>query len=206
MLGICLRSGQVAIHGTDHRSFGRKPFLQPMNDPLTMLAPDEWGGDLRPTNAICELFDFLDYVLFWGEDRDGQYRWVNVANVLNFGFNRREEMLGRTDQDLCSPHIAAHFRLDDEMVLAGQRVIHRIELVDYHDHTARWCVTCKLPVTDRHGKIIGTTGISRPLKPGAADWEGMPLGKAVSQPQPAFWRTHPEPCSRPAGRPVGAHV
>ena len=151
-----------------------------MNDPLTMLALADWSEDLRPTSAVCELFDFLDDVLFWVKDREGRYRWVNVANLLNFGFGRREEILGKTDEDLCSPHIAAHFRMDDELVLAGQRVIHRIELVDYHDHTARWCVTCKLPVTDAHGKTIGTTGISRPVKPGDVDWEGVPLGKAVS--------------------------
>ena len=151
-----------------------------MKNPIAKLTLEDWSADMRPTRAVCELFDFLDDVFFWVKDWEGRYRWVNVANLLNFGLSRREEVLGKTDEDLCSPHVAAHFRVDDELVLAGGRVIHRIELVDYHDRTVRWCVTCKLPVTDRKGKIIGTTGVTRPVKEGTVDWEGVPLGKAVS--------------------------
>lgn len=101
------------------------------SNPAGMLTLEGWGADLQPTRAVCELFDFLDDVFFWVKDREGRYRWVNVANLLNFGFSRREDVLGKTDADLCSSHVAAHFRADDELVLAGRRVIHRIELVDY---------------------------------------------------------------------------
>lgn len=151
-----------------------------MTSPLIEFGLKDWGADLQPTQAVCELLDFLDDVFFWVKDREGRYCWVNLANLFNFGLTRREEVLGKTDADLCSPHTAAHFRLDDELVLAGQRILHRIEPVDYVDHTVRWCVTCKLPIADRRGRIIGTTGISRPVRSGAVDWEGMPLGKAMS--------------------------
>ena len=65
------------------------------------------------------------------------------------------------------------------MVFTGRSVLNRIELVGRFDHTARWCVTCKLPLRDVEGSIIGAAGITRPIKSGGEDWLGMPLGKVV---------------------------
>jgi transcriptional regulator GlxA family with amidase domain len=70
--------------------------------------------------------------------------------------------------------------MDDERVLAGERIISRVELVGRFDHTARWCVTSKIPVHDATGRVVGTAGVTRPLneqKPGTpAD---SPLSAAI---------------------------
>ena len=132
-----------------------------------------------PSQAVCELFDFLEDVVFWIKDRAGRYQWVNVTNFLNLGLSRREDVLGKTDFDLLPAHLAARFRADDDRVLRGQAIANRIELIGAFDHTARWSVTFKLPLRDARGRVVGTVGIARPLKPGGADWDGLPLGTVI---------------------------
>ncbi len=134
---------------------------------------------LGPARAACELFDHLEDVVFWIKDPAGRYAWVNAANFLALGFARREDVLGKTDFDLSPPHIAAQFRADDLLVLAGQRIVKRIELIGRFDHTARWSVTFKLPVRNARGRVIGTAGITRPLEPTGENWAGLPLGAVM---------------------------
>jgi PAS fold len=93
---------------------------------------------------VAELFDYVEGVLLWMKDANGRYQWVNTAFVLNVGFKERADVVGRTDFDLCSLPLANQYRLDDERVLRGERLIARIELVGRFDHTMRWCVTSKI--------------------------------------------------------------
>jgi AraC-like DNA-binding protein len=137
-------------------------------------------GDLGPVRAVCELFDFLEDVVFWVKDRAGRYRWVNAANFLALGLNRREDVIGKTDFDLLPRHIAAQFRADDDRVLTGQAIANRVELIGGFDHTARWSVTFKLPLRDARGRIVGTAGITRPLKTHGEEWRSLPLGEIIA--------------------------
>lgn len=115
-------------------------------------------------SEVVELFDFVPDALIWLKDWDGHYQWVNVAFCLNFGVQSRAEVIGRTDFDLCSVALAHQYRIEDERVLAGERIISRHELVGRFDHTVRWCVTSKIPVHDAQGKVVGTAGVTRPLQ------------------------------------------
>ena len=129
---------------------------------------------------VAELFDYVDDVLLWMKDANGYYQWVNTAFVLNFGLKERSDVLGRTDFDLCSLPLANQYRLDDERVLRGARIIARIELVGRFDHTMRWCVTSKIPLCNRHGRITGAAGITRQLDSrGAMALAESPLSGAI---------------------------
>ena len=97
------------------------------------------------------------------KDEAGHYQWVNVSFLLNFGLQIAREIIGRTDYDLCGEVLANQYRIDDERVLKGERILSRVELVGRFDHTARWCVTSKIPLRDAKGKIVGTAGVTRPL-------------------------------------------
>ena len=112
---------------------------------------------------VAELFDYIEDVLLWMKDAAGHYQWVNVAFVLNFGLRSRAEVIGRTDFDLCSPALANQYRIDDERVLRGERIVGRAERVGRFDHTARWCVTSKVPLRNARGLVVGTAGITYPL-------------------------------------------
>ena len=127
----------------------------------TMLATLSRIGTIAP--EVIELFDYLEDTPLWMKDEAGHYEWVNVAFLLNFGVKTRAEIIGRTDYDFCGEVLANQYRIDDERVLRGERILSRVELVGRFDHTARWCVTSKVPLRDVKGKIVGTAGVTRPL-------------------------------------------
>jgi AraC-like DNA-binding protein len=126
-----------------------------------------------------ELFDYVPDVLLWMKDVEGRYQWINLPFLINYGVNTREDVIGRTDFDLSSPTLASQYRLDDEYVLRGERILSRVELVGRFDHTARWCVTSKIPLRDPKGRVIGTTGIARPLQGQLSATEEAPLSPAI---------------------------
>jgi AraC-like DNA-binding protein len=132
--------------------------------------------------AICRLLDFAEEYQFWFKDREGRYRWMNRRSLLDYGLERVEQVVGKTDYDLSPPHIADQFRLDDERVLAGEEVVNRVELVGRFDHTAVWCLTNKVPVRDAAGQIVGTTGVTSPMagREVEATWPTAALGKVVA--------------------------
>ena len=146
------------------------------------------NDDLLPTlrrigavaPEVVALFDCLEDTPLWMKDREGHYQWVNVSFLLNFGLQRRSEVIGRTDYDLCGEVLANQYRIDDERVLGGERIFSRIELVGRFDHTARWCVTSKVPLHDARGQIVGTAGLTRPLSHDeATPPDGAPLSPAI---------------------------
>jgi AraC-like DNA-binding protein len=112
---------------------------------------------------VIELFDYLEDTPLWMKDAAGHYQWVNVSFLLNFGLNHRADVIGRTDYDLCGEVLANQYRIDDERVLRGERILSRVELIGRFDHTARWCVTSKVPLRDAQNRIVGTAGVTRPL-------------------------------------------
>jgi AraC-like DNA-binding protein len=114
-------------------------------------------------SEVVALFDYIEDVLLWMKDAAGHYQWVNLAFVLNFGLKSRDELIGRTDFDICSPTLANQYRLDDVRVLRGERIVARMELVGRFDHTARWCTTSKIPLRGNDGLIVGTAGVTHPL-------------------------------------------
>jgi hypothetical protein len=119
----------------------RSPDLQSTLRRIGAVAPE-----------VIELFDYLEDVPLWMKDEAGHYQWINVSFLLNFGLTDRAEIVGRTDYDLCGELMANQYRVDDERVLKGERILSRIELVGRFDHTARWCVTSKYPCTTRTAK------------------------------------------------------
>lgn len=147
-----------------------------------MLATLSRIGTIAP--EVIELLDYLEDTPMWMKDEAGHYEWVNVSFLLNFGVKTRAEIIGRTDYDFCSEVLSNQYRIDDERVLRGERILSRVELVGRFDHTARWCVTSKVPLRDEKGRIVGTAGITRPLvQPaglnGAAATPDSPLSVAI---------------------------
>jgi AraC-like DNA-binding protein len=135
---------------------------------------------LQRSLQLGPLFDCVEDLLVWVKDRDGRYCWVNRAFLINYAMDHprdgtrpgNEGVLGKTDYDLSPTFLADQFRLDDEQVLAGKRIVNRIELVGLPEGLTVWNVTNKIPLTDTRGAIIGTAGIMRRLD--AAKHETIP--------------------------------
>src|SRR6516165_7975458 len=124
---------------------------------------------------LATLFDCVKDALVWVKDRAGRYCWVNRAFLINYAMDHPqgethaglEDVLGKTDYDLSPTFLADQFRLDDEQVLTGKRIVSRIELVGQPEGSTVWNITNKIPLTDTDGAIIGTAGITRRLdRPG----------------------------------------
>lgn len=122
---------------------------------------------------FAELLDFLPDVLAWVKDRHGRYLWVNRAFLVQYALDHPGEtafvtvdnIRGKTDYDLSPAFLADQFRHDDEQVLAGHRIINRLERLGESQGTTVWSITDKIPVVDAKGAIIGTAGITRATGP-----------------------------------------
>ena len=149
---------------------------------------------LQQLLQLATLFDCVEDVLVWIKDREGRYCWVNRAFLINYAMDRlrserpadTEGVLGKTDYDLSPTFLADQFRLDDEQVLTGKRIVDRIELVGQPEGLTVWNVTNKIPLTNTDGAIIGTAGITRRLDtPGQEMVPGTEFGPVL-----AYLRDH----------------
>ncbi len=121
------------------------------------------------SSHFAELLDVLPDVLAWVKDRQGRYLWVNRAFVIQYSLDHPngnefvtvENILGKTDYDLSPSFLADQFRHDDEQVLAGHRILNRLERVGESQGTTVWNITDKVPVVGAKGAIIGTAGMTR---------------------------------------------
>ena len=128
------------------------------------------------SSHFAELLDSLPDVLAWVKDRQGRYLWVNRAFLIQYSldhpggkeFAAVESIQGKTDYDLSPAFLADQFRHDDEQVLAGHRIVNRLERVGESQGTTVWNVTDKIPVVDAKGAIIGTAGITRAAGPASS--------------------------------------
>lgn len=153
--------------------------MKRLSPDLTLRASLRRIGAAAP--EVIELFDYLEDAPLWMKDVAGTYQWVNVSFLLNFGIKTREEVIGHNDYDLCGEALANQYRIDDERVLRGERILSRVELVGRFDHTARWCVTSKIPLHDAKGNVVGNAGVTRPLAtpPSAGAPADSPLSGAI---------------------------
>ena len=136
-----------------------------------------------------ELFDQLPDVPFWIKDTEGRFRWVNTAMVLLNGRRTRDEVIGQTDSTFSEATRASQFLHDDARVLAGQRVIGRIELIVFN-HIGRWYTTSKLPLQDARSRVVGTVGLAVPHREGG---QGIDEGGALAAAMTFISRNYREP-------------
>ena len=97
-----------------------------------------------------------DYVYF----KDRERRFVLASKPFCDLFQRSlSEILGKTDEDLFPPEIAAGTVADDLRVLAGETVVGREE----GDEQLGWVLSTKVPWRDAAGEVIGLLGVSRDI-------------------------------------------
>jgi AraC-like DNA-binding protein len=128
---------------------------------------------------VVELFEPLDDVQFWVKDDANRYLHANRALLLNYNLDGAAQIAGRTDYDFSPAFLADQFWFDDEQVLAGHRVVNRIELVGGANEAPHWNVTNKIPLCGPRGRVVGTVGTTRRLGGAARGIEGAHGFEAV---------------------------
>jgi len=134
-----------------------------MQEFSTKLANDFFSS-LMPGQVGLSLFQEVPDIMFWVKDIQGKFIFVNgaFANVCTDG--PVEEIIGKTDFDIFSLELAAIFQGDDMSVtVSGKPISSKREVVASAGGEIGWRATSKVPLYNKDNKIVGSSGISRPL-------------------------------------------
>lgn len=144
-------------------------------DPARLLA------QLAAPLLTGELFDLVPDTVFFLKDAHGRYIAVNQTLVDRCGLRSKADLLGRTVADLFPGELAAGYAEQDRLVLAtGEAIVNKLELHLYPSRQPGWCLTTKLPLRDKSGRVAGLAGLSRDIgAPAAGGAMPAPLVEAV---------------------------
>lgn len=136
------------------------------------------------------LFDGLTDCAFFVKNRRAEYVLVNQELALRCGRREKSELIGRTADQVHPPPLGASYRFQDERVLrTGQPILDQLELHRYHDGRTGWCLTTKLPLAGRDGRVAGVLGLSRDVQAPNESGEGFAqVARAVRYFQANFHR------------------
>lgn len=98
----------------------------------------------------------------WLKDAEGHFLAVNEAVVKACGLPY-DEVIGKTDYDLWPRDLAERYRRDDSTVMQSRRMLRTEEPFQKASDRVVWLETIKLPVIDKDGRVIGTTGVARDI-------------------------------------------
>jgi AraC-like DNA-binding protein len=111
------------------------------------------------------LFDCLPDVVFFVKNDRGEYVVVNQTLVERCGRRTKEELFGRTADEVFPAPLGRGYRLqDDEVLRAGHAIRDQLELHVYPTGRRGWCVTNKLPLRAGDGSVVGLYGVSKDLQ------------------------------------------
>lgn len=100
--------------------------------------------------------------LAWLKDAESRFVFVNRKFGQVFGRDA-QSIVGKTDFDLSTPEMAAHYQAHDRLVLETKKIQRVEELISLENGGMGWSETIKVPVFDSHGAIVGTAGVARDI-------------------------------------------
>lgn len=149
-------------------------------------------GGLLP---VDRLFDGVPDTVFFVKDAGGRYLAVNDTLAVRCGLAGKEQVLGRTADELFPPPLGDAFvQQDREILQGGPGIRDRLELHLYAGGHRGWCLTFKEPIAGKTGGVVGICGISRDLH--AAGARGDDLA-AMAAPIDYIHRHFDEPLRLP---------
>lgn len=111
------------------------------------------------------LFDCLPDLVFFIKNHQGEYVVVNQTLVERCGCREKRQLIGRRVDEVFPPPLGETYRAQDKKVLqSGDAILNQLELHYYPSGSRGWCLTNKLPLRDRDGRVVGLVGISKDLQ------------------------------------------
>jgi PAS domain S-box-containing protein len=137
------------------------------------------------------LFDCLTDLTFFIKNLRGEYVVVNQELVARCGRREKRELIGRKADEVFPPPLGQSYRAQDETLLkTGDPILNQLELQLYHSGRTGWCLTNKLPLRGRQGRVVGLVGISKDLQaPNERGADYSPLAAVVQHIQTHFGET-----------------
>jgi PAS domain S-box-containing protein len=115
--------------------------------------------------VVEQLFDHIPDTAFYIKDSASRYLMVNQSLVERCGLRCKEDLLGRHVREIFPRELVEGYAAQDEYVLCtGRSLMDHLELHWYAPRRPGWCLTTKVPLRDRQGKVMGVMGISRDLR------------------------------------------
>lgn len=120
---------------------------------------------------LCEpftgesLFDQLTDIVFFIKDSKGNYIVVNQTLVNRCGLHSKEELIGKTPEEVLPNPYGQEYRQQDEEILSqGKPINNKLEIQISPTLGLCWCLTTKVPLHGQDRSIVGIAGVSRDLK------------------------------------------
>ncbi len=114
---------------------------------------------IAPEHHFHRVFDGLPGIYFFAKNKRGETLFCSPNLPTNHGLASIEEMLGKTDNDLTPGPLAVKYLSDDdEIYRTGKALPPTIEICMDHVGLPAWYRTCKYPIKDRAGRVIGIMG------------------------------------------------
>jgi AraC-like DNA-binding protein len=92
-----------------------------------------------------------------------QYVAVNEAMLRLCGVSHRKDLIGRTAWQIYPPQSASRYDIDEHLVLSGQTIVDRLEMITVTNRAPAWLLFSQFPIRDQQQKIVGIAGVSRRL-------------------------------------------
>ncbi|ASL47430.1 RCS-specific HTH-type transcriptional activator RclR [Burkholderia sp. AD24] len=138
-----------------------------MNTLAHALEPNDTtlAGMLSHFRLLEPVFDAMPDVVFFVKDVEARYALVNRTLASRCGFKEKSALLGSTAEDVFPRRFGRIYTAQDKAIInVGNQMIDQLELHLYPGRQPGWCLTCKQPLRDPAGKVVGLAGISRDLK------------------------------------------
>ena len=113
------------------------------------------------------IFDTLTDLVYFVKNAHGEYVVLNQTLVNRLGRHEKSELIGRRADEVFPGPLGRSYRAQDERVLqTGQPILNQLELHFRPTGGRGWCLTHKLPLRGKDGRIVGLVGVSKDLHPG----------------------------------------
>ena len=120
---------------------------------------------IRPGQLLEDLFDNIPDVHFFIKDKDSRFVGGSLSFAQTLGCKSLADIMGKTDYDFTPNFLADAYLKDDQSVLkTGTPIKNKVELVPLSDGSLDWLSTCKIPLYDVYGSIIGLAGTTRVIR------------------------------------------
>lgn len=117
----------------------------------------------RERYLLHALMDHLPDNIYF---KDINSRFLRVSRELaeRFGLEDPEEVVSLSDADFFTAEHAVQAREDEiELMRTGEPILRKEEKETWPDGHVTWVTSSKLPLRDRHGRVVGTFGMSRDI-------------------------------------------
>jgi len=123
----------------------------------------------KPKNKITktEMLDALmenipDAIYF--KDLESSFIRINKALMNRLGVKEYDEILGKNDFDFFTKEHAKQAFHDEKKIIKTEKpLVNIIEKETFKDSEDKWVSTTKMPLYNKHRKVIGTFGISKDI-------------------------------------------